>query len=782
MRLLHRTSFGALALISGLLVTPARAVQGEPEVVKLTDGGLGVEIRPDTLETTITAKPCGALPVSSALDSTTVSELLADAQHASWKLPERGVSVDVCISSNALELKLVAAKEGTFSWPILRVGGALRGLALPLGEGVYLPADDPHALAVVLERDPMNTTADLSMPFWGLDYGTCTMTYILLNQFNNELLFKPGARGVEGSLTHEFTRNHKVKEYGLRIDVTPSSGPVGSARVYRQWLMDTGKFVSMKDKIARTPEAAKLPGASHIYMWGSSLLAPRNIKNMKALCKELKAASSYTSESLAKRTWELMSEDGRKAVVADAVSQWNEKYLQLGVTDALCAELENRDFFTSQSTSDLKLTTECAALLGRGVQSLSEPELWKLNALLLEAAFPGVFAPYEKWGDGYSTDMMDALKGAGFDRLWVGLDSQKGVRQHAATVARAKELGFLVGPYDSYHSIHSPDLKADATWETAQFDRDLYEKGPVVRADGSKWPGFKKKGFRLSSTAARPYVEKRVAGLMSATPCNSWFMDCDAFGELNDDYSEAHPTTQEEDMEARLGRMAWISNRYGVVMGSEGGSGYAAPVIHFAHGIITPGFGWGDKDLTEKTSPWFLGSYFPPDGPAVFMKAVPLKGKYRTPYFDPTVRVPLYETVFHDSVVVTHQWGFPSLKFKDAQTTVALIEALYQVPPMYHLNMTEFPRIKARMKQTYDFLSPLTRRTALLPVTGYAWLSGDKLVQRTTFGDAIEVTANFSDKMFEDDCGKVPPCSAVARMLDTGERKLYEPAKAGEKQ
>jgi hypothetical protein len=100
-------------------------------------------------------------------------------------------------------------------------------------------------------------------------------------------------------------------------------------------------------------------------------------------------------------------------------------------------------------------------------------------------------------------------------------------RDKPHVVEHARKLGFLYGPYDSYHSIHSPDAHENDTWSTAQFDRNLYETGGVVGLDGKKRGGFKKRGYHLSPLAARPYVEKRLEGLMRLARYGAWFVDCD---------------------------------------------------------------------------------------------------------------------------------------------------------------------------------------------------------------------------------------------------------------
>ena len=64
--------------------------------------------------------------------------------------------------------------------------------------------------------------------------------------------------------------------------------------------------------------------------------------------------------------------------------------------------------------------------------------------------------------------------------------------------------------------------------------------------------GFKGKGYLLSPKAARPYMEKRVTNLMQVFRANSWFIDCDGFGQYFDDYSEQHPATQQSDLQERI--------------------------------------------------------------------------------------------------------------------------------------------------------------------------------------------------------------------------------------
>jgi hypothetical protein len=190
---------------------------------------------------------------------------------------------------------------------------------------------------------------------------------------------------------------------------------------------------------------------------------------------------------------------------------------------------------------------------------------------------------------------------------------------------------------------------------------------------------------------------------------------------------------------------------------------------------MTPVIGWGDPDLSNKQSKYYLGSYYPPEEPQVFFKPVSVKEEYRYIYFEPRFRLPLFQTVFHDSVIATHHWSFASLKTKDQARTVELLELLYQVPPLYHLNVPEFQKRKAQIKRHYEFFSPLHRETALLPMTGFERLTPDGTVQRTTFGEGIELVANFGSGDFQYGDITVGKESIVVTRRDTGKTQVYVP-------
>ena len=525
------------------------------------------------------------------------------------------------------------------------------------------------------------------MPAWGLRYGGFTVVYILENPFDNDLIWNESSGQLEMRLSHRFQRNQPGKEHSILVRIGGDS-PVETALQFRAWFREHNRFVTMREKIRATPDAARLLGAAHIYIWANSKWAANDVTNWPAFASVVRG----------------------------------------GPAPPYVSALEKRQILAS-------LTPE------------------------QERAGSRYLAPEAERGSAISPRMMKLLHDAGFDRLWLGAPGKEVelARQSPETLRLAHEYGFLFAPYDSYHSIHSPDEKD--SWPTAQFHRKIFETGAIVNESGAKSRGFQGKGYHLSSLAAAPYFKRRVEAILGSASFNSWFVDCDATGELFDNYSAAFPQTKEQDMQQRVARLEWLAHEKKLVVGSEGGAWFATPAIHFAQGMLTPLFGWKDPLLRDPQSKYFLGKYWPPEAPAMFFQSVELPEKYKALYFDPRYRLPLFEIAFHDSVIAASHWTVSTLKFSNVRRIRELLELLYGVPPLYHLNREEIEQRLPEIVPHYAVFTKLHREIGLLPMTDFSRLNKERTVQRTVFGGSVEVTANFSGLPFRSGDSAVSPGS-----------------------
>jgi hypothetical protein len=735
-----------------------------------------VEVSPGTLEMSAELPGGDRILLSRGQsDLGPVGDIVKEEHRAQWLLQAKGIKVEVRLDKRDLSVQLFSQKIGTFTWPVLKEGENIKALIWPRWEGCYIPLDEPRWVKYLVEQGECDTLEGLSMPFWGLDCGDFSLTYIITNPYSNIINFSNTGGKLEARFSHEFTSVQSKKEYGFLIRLGQNNSPVEPAKQFRRWLQQQGEFVSMKEKVKKVPKAERLLGAPHVYLWGDAFFTRHCIPpgKWKSFCSKLIEQSNGGRLSPGGRIKQLMGPERWTQVVTIANAQWPDKYTKGQVANELSRLLERRDFYDKASWGEVVLPDEAAELLKKGPDELSTPELCRMNGLILRAAFMEFMLPVDNWGDGVSSRMLEQFKESGFDRMRLCVEGWEGVEKRPEVAKQADKMGYLFGTYDSFHSIHDPSLRGtDSTWITAQFDRELFEKGPIVRKDGKKRGGFKGTGFKLSPIAARASVEKRVRENMKNVPYNYYFVDCDAYGEVYDDYSPFHRASQADDVKARLERLAWISDTFNVVVGSEGGSSYSAKVIHLAEGMFGPGFGWGDPDLKNKDSKYYLGQYYPPDGPKVFVKQVPMKEEYQYFYYDPRYRLPLYEIVFHDSVVTTHQWANSSLKYSNMLDTVALTELLYMVPPLYHMNLDEFDMHRDVMKKHYDYFSPLHMEFGFAQMTDFNWLSSDRTLQRAVFDGRVEMIANYSQESRSYRGVEIPARSISARRLDGGKEKI----------
>ncbi|MFI8994651.1 glycoside hydrolase [Streptomyces sp. NPDC053542] len=357
------------------------------------------------------------------------------------------------------------------------------------------------------------------------------------------------------------------------------------------------------------------------------------------------------------------------------------------------------------------------------------------------------------WGDGRSAKTVERLKKLGISRMWLGYDAD-GDPMPKEAVAAAKKAGYLVGPYDSWDNAQDPK---SADTSVAKWPDRLWPDGCVHDADGKPAGGFGGRGCYLSSQAladAEPrhhYLADR-AKAMTAGGVNSYFLDVDATGELFRDHTPGHPMTQGQDRKNRLERMRGVSGGAltrgrPYVLGSESAGSWANQVIDFSHGSSTPvhdGLWKAERD--KKT--W--GGYWPKGRPGMFFKPATLDKPVAKAMFDPAYRVPLYETVLHDSVVSTDRWELPLYKLPAQKKDRALLAMLYNTPVNLALDGKALDEHGKEIAAMQRFFAGIQQAAGTEAMTDFRTLTADHRVQRTTFGGrgGLQITANFGSRAY----------------------------------
>jgi hypothetical protein len=370
------------------------------------------------------------------------------------------------------------------------------------------------------------------------------------------------------------------------------------------------------------------------------------------------------------------------------------------------------------------------------------------------------------WGDGRTPAFIKDLTALGVRAAWVGYDQDEfngGMLAGPDYVKAARSAGFLVGPYDSWANAMDPKT-GDMV---SRWPGDLWRAGCIITKGGKPKTGFAGRGCELSSealaraerTPLQP-IAKRMDKMLR-DGANSYFLDVDAFGELHDDYSPAHPMTVFRDRENRLARMAQARER-GAVFGSEQGTAWSVPMIDFAHGATSV---YNDVLWAEHKNKNY-GVWWPPNRPGIFFKTIDVSDEFRAGKYDPAFRLPLYEAAFHDALVATERWDTPMNKFPGLAVRRQLLDLLYGTPSIWAADRQVISEWKTPLAALAKFFDALHRRIALLPLTSFEWLTADRLVQRTRFGAEITLTANFGAAPYD---GLQAGCLRVAGVPGEGD-------------
>ncbi|MES1200449.1 MAG: glycoside hydrolase [Pseudomonadota bacterium] len=358
------------------------------------------------------------------------------------------------------------------------------------------------------------------------------------------------------------------------------------------------------------------------------------------------------------------------------------------------------------------------------------------------------------WGDAHSVAFVDALHALGIERALLA-DDQRAV--HTDFLARAHALGYLAGPYELFAAAVPP---ADSTEPYTNWG-DLYPSGCERDKNGAIVQAYADRGCTLSSEVLRrqetaPNVASRYAQHQQEG-ADHVFVDVDAFGNFDEDFSPDHPMTMARDRDNRADRLRMGIEQFHFVLGSENVTAWSHGFAHYSHHTAQAHTNAVWHLLRERER---FGGWWPQEAPGIFFHPfTPTEAEARA-LFGPADRVPLFEAAFHDSVIAADRWEFGLMKVVGMERERFAHALLYGTPTMWNLNMRELARQGAWLKAAHDDFRIAHGWNAPVALTGFAWLTPDHLVQQTNFADGRTIVANFGAAPWQ---GLAPDCVRVTR-------------------
>ena len=314
-----------------------------------------------------------------------------------------------------------------------------------------------------------------------------------------------------------------------------------------------------------------------------------------------------------------------------------------------------------------------------------------------------------------------------------------------------KSKGWLVGKYDIYRDVVPATAvnsvipyRVKRSRHTKYWPDDVRreQNGDMARA----WQLHTIDGTMVYQNAVCDVCALRMT--MEDVPADvaevgytARLLDVQTGGGLAECYDPRHPATRRV-MRRYIRAQHQFLLDLGLACGGEVGSEDYVSQLAFTEGLMSPIWLRG-PDAGRRMNTLYYGDEIP----AVITNYM----------LNPRHRLPLWELVYHDCTVSYWYWGDSSNGCPELMPLRDLFNALYGLPPLYSLNVTQWRRLRTVVAASYRRATAVAARVGLLPMTAFEWLTEDRLVQRTVFGGEYAVTVNFSNRPYETPQGTIQP-------------------------
>jgi hypothetical protein len=298
---------------------------------------------------------------------------------------------------------------------------------------------------------------------------------------------------------------------------------------------------------------------------------------------------------------------------------------------------------------------------------------------------------------------------------------------------RVRNLGYLFCLHDNYQDIYR---------DSPSWDEKLIMKTPDGKlARGGHWAGgtaYLTCSQMALGLARRP---QNLPAVKSLSGADAYFIDTTYAAGLQECFDPAHPLTRWDDMKWKQALSDYARGVFGI-FGSEDGREWAIPHSDFFEGL-TGVSGHSFHDASLMTS---LGATVVPLFELVYRDCIAMYGKYG---YDPQraaeyvlQHISLARPLNYHSIP-RHLYWKNEFEPATAPSTNAPNPALFaRADGGWAAELHPMDRF---VKNTYEILSPLNELTARLQMTQHRFLTPDRKVQQSTFGDganAVVVVVN----------------------------------------
>lgn len=311
---------------------------------------------------------------------------------------------------------------------------------------------------------------------------------------------------------------------------------------------------------------------------------------------------------------------------------------------------------------------------------------------------------------------------------------------------RVKALGWRFGLHDNYRDTYKNAPSWSADWIAKKPDGSLQEG--YVWADGQSYMACSHQALEI---AARP---QNLPGIKRLFAPNIYFIDTTFASPQSRCFDPRHPVSETEDVQNKIRLSNYARGMFGL-FGSEEGKEWAVPHADYFEGLLSHKAQGRTSSASggRATANQFFGGI--KNGAAGSLTVIPL---FELVYGD-CISIYCHDPVRPDNPaqILDHilyaempfyyvggpgYWTDPSKDFRPQRPAPG-----WQARLVFARG-GRFDLIDQFIKNTYEVLSPLNHETALMPMTDHRFVTTDRQVESTRFGDTTTITVNYGTGNF----------------------------------
>lgn len=329
-----------------------------------------------------------------------------------------------------------------------------------------------------------------------------------------------------------------------------------------------------------------------------------------------------------------------------------------------------------------------------------------------------------------------------------------------------KDYGYIATQYDNYNDVLNAELlniipnnRVKNCSYTFRRMKD-YPEGVAVTKEGKLAEAWALRGFdgkmhpqnTLCPVVAAERMKKEIAEVLKQYPYyKGRFID--VYGTyLNECYNPEHPLSLNECKDVKNNAFRSLKDM-GLIIGTEECMEDILDNLDYSEGLHSPVYfrildaGRAHAHVCSQEQTEFIKKYM----------------------MNPECRVPLWELVYHECMIIFPYWGDSTEMNPDLYREKILFACLYGCAPLYSFMLKDYLKLKPIILSSYHKITNIHKQTAELPMTDFEIISDDYKLQRSVFGNQFEVIVNFSEQERDYRENKIPAKDVYFGKIKKGE-------------